>query len=209
MFRFLEDYREPVPQVGELIRFVGQKWRPEYTHKTKKLTLTQPSHRTILYKPTTSTPNDGIIAPGSTITTIKLDTQLEPKNEDSIFYCRLGFPKSGLVWYLKYPEAHYSGGLDAPGYVTPVPGNPDTGYIAHITSELTPVETPLLEFWATYGGKMPALAVYNPGPDYEKVLFDVRILQCVMVDATPQEIVAYQQSGKVPWTILSEEVLRW
>jgi len=66
-----------------------------------------------------------------------------------------------------------------------------------------------LEFWATYGGKMPALAVYNPGPDYEKVLFDVRILQCVMVDATPQEIVAYQQSGKVPWTILSEEVLRW
>ena len=209
MFRFLADYRENPPTSGDLVEFVGEDWKTDYLHKTKKVTYVFPTTRTILFRPKTTPENNGVLAPNNYINVIRLDDFMADKPSD-LFYLRLGLPKSNLVYYLKYPEGQFRGVLDSPNANQIKPGDDDKGYIGHFTYEDTPIETPMLEMWGTYDfSSMPALAVWNPGPDFEKIIMKFKVWECIVDDAKDKEISDYYNAGKTPFRVFSRGVGRW
>lgn len=203
MFRRVSRADVPMLPSGGVILFEGDNWREELRNKYKKAAFTFPTVRI-----TGVGSNDHILAPNDILNPIKLESIFEPTKWETVFQVRLGLPDNSIIWYLKYLEGQFRGGLEKGGYDVPDLTDAQNRFLASMSYADSPWEAPMLECWFTYG-KFPAFAAVNAGQHFAKARIRMVVNEIYIKDLTADEM-SLVSSGQVEVVkVFSEEKLRW
>ncbi len=194
MLRRLSSPNERPLGRGDLFQFSEHPdWDPEYRNKIWIAEYTQPLRRTTLALGTGAL-SDGVVAAGSTVDPIDLQTQVQPYDKASFFQCRWRIPRNSMRWYIRYPAGQIRGALEQPGFQSITPTDPDTGLMSYYTYEDSPREAPLMEMWWIWN-MFPRLLCYNPGPDHAKAIVDLDINAIRGRPATQEDLQNFVDHG--------------
>lgn len=193
----------PLLPTGGVMLFEGDNWRAELRNRHKKAAFTFPTEKIIAIGN-----NDHVLGPDEFINPVKLESILEPTKWETVFQVRPAFPDNSLVWWIKYLEGQFRGGLEKGGFTEPDLTDPINTFLAAYGYADSPWEAPLLETFYTYG-KFPAFAVKNVGPGYAKARIRMVINEIYIKDLDADEQ-ALVDAGQVEvLKVYSEEKLRW